>query len=291
MECLNYQEQIQYLEELGQQKDLLLSQVTHDLRTPLNSINYSLTEIESVSCGNELAIKNIKIARCNSDMLMNLINDILDYSQIKTNSMNLALEMFSFAETLQEVSDMLLIQFQLKQIQLELQNNITNQNDQIYSDKRRLKQVIVNLLTNALKFTPEGKVQVKCNFYQSDKNLIKIQVKDTGIGIKDNVISQLGAQNVTFNDFNLNQQGIGLGLFICKKIIGKIGPEEKLIIKSNYGHGSSFSFIIFSQINSENNYSFQNFKSLQQIPLKNNRTQHQSLKYHPTLRGYLQNIE
>ncbi len=113
---------------------------------------------------------------------------------------------------------------------------------------KRIKQVLVNLISNAIKFTVQGSIKVIINKMKKDSEKLHIEIKDTGCGISNEVIHKLGEPFSTFDkeDEKVNQDGIGLGLFICKKIICQIGPSNALSIKSTLHQGSSFSFIIYS---------------------------------------------
>lgn len=132
----------------------------------------------------------------------------------------------------------------------------------LHSDPNRIKQILLNLLSNSLKFTNEGSITVEVASEQFDwednsitnlkhkmvnkKNLIKITVSDTGTGMPPEVISRLFNQYATFDHNNgSNKHGVGLGLFICRRLVGLLGPSETIKVESKIGMGSKFSFMIY----------------------------------------------
>ncbi|KAL4498413.1 hypothetical protein ABPG72_013219 [Tetrahymena utriculariae] len=119
---------------------------------------------------------------------------------------------------------------------------------EIYSDKRRIKQILINLVGNALKFTERGSISIEYNVI-SDKNLVEIVVRDTGVGISESLQPKLFKVYSTFDHNNgSNRHGVGLGLAICKKLAQQLGPDKNIKLASTKGNGSSFSFLIYQDI-------------------------------------------
>ncbi|KAL4448711.1 hypothetical protein ABPG74_012800 [Tetrahymena malaccensis] len=119
---------------------------------------------------------------------------------------------------------------------------------EVYSDKRRIKQILINLVGNALKFTERGSISIEYNLI-SDKNLVEIVVRDTGVGISESLQPKLFKVYSTFDHNNgSNRHGVGLGLAICKKLAQQLGPDKNIKLTSTKGDGSSFSFLIYQDI-------------------------------------------
>ena len=255
---------IKKLEENDKYKNIILATVSHELRNPLNS---SMTMLQ-------LAVKENTIPRKYREellepclrslgMLANLINDILDYSQIQANKLKL---IFQYVDLRQLVYDAcLLIDTQCRRKGLKLRAHIDAAvPEMIKTDPNRLTQVLLNLLSNALKFTVEGYIRIFINLKDNDKNQISITVKDTGIGIHSDDIPKLfqeyGKLDLGING-KLNPTGCGLGLNISQKLAILLGNEESndcgIKVESVVGKETSFSFTIQhkGQINSKKDIS------------------------------------
>ena len=117
----------------------------------------------------------------------------------------------------------------------------------LYNCPKRIKYILVNLISNAIKFTVQGTITVIISGFNNNPNFLQVKVKDTGCGIPSDIIQKLGQPFTTFDNDKqqMNQDGIGLGLFICKKIIRQLGPSQVIDIQSVLNKGSVFSFIIF----------------------------------------------
>ncbi|TSJ37275.1 response regulator [Mucilaginibacter corticis] len=229
-------------EEYAQLKSNFLAGMSHEIRTPLNSVigfseqlsqeSLSLSQKEQV-----LAIRN------SSEMILDLVNEILDFSKYETGKMNFESSPFMLDQTIDEVFATVNIHALKKHILLERTGRI-DENICCEGDKMRLKQVLMNLLGNAIKFTRQGKVTLNANIEMTlpDKIILLVSVTDTGIGIdKEDLphvfdeFSQVAkAQNVT------RHKGTGLGLAICKKIVELQGGSIE--VASTPGVGSIFSF-------------------------------------------------
>jgi len=204
-------------EELVKAKETFIANVSHELRTPMNAIS-GFTE-QMLSDGTNRK-EHLNILKSSSDYLLNLINELLEYSKLQTNKMILEPEHFNIKELVSELVSM--FQFQASEKNVELKADI--QQDvpaTLYGDKFRLKQIIMNLLSNAVKFSENGEVSLAVKAEQpggKEFNLI-VQVTDTGIGIDQEKIDRI------FEDFTQEQAtiskkygGTGLGLSIVKKL-------------------------------------------------------------------------
>lgn len=123
----------------------------------------------------------------------------------------------------------------------------------MYSDPNRIKQILLNLLSNSLKFTNKGSITIEISLEARDHKrspdirggLVKIQVTDTGVGMPESVMNRLFNQYATFDHNNgSNKHGVGLGLVICKRLVGLLGPQERIFVESCEQEGSSFWFYI-----------------------------------------------
>ncbi|EGR30281.1 hypothetical protein IMG5_136110 [Ichthyophthirius multifiliis] len=170
----------------------------------------------------------------NCELLMNLINDILDHQQIIAGRFRITPSVFQFDELLQQIYSLFQIQCKEKNIQFILKRN---KNLTINSDKNRIKQVLINFISNSIKFTKNGKIQLKTNL-SKDKTLLSISIRDTGSGIPKEVQEKLFQPFSTFdNMFGNNRNGVGLGLCMCQNLVSQLGPYKKIFLESHIGKG------------------------------------------------------
>jgi PAS domain S-box-containing protein len=226
-------------------KSVFLATMSHELRTPLNSIIGFTGILQQEMPGplNEEQKKQMAMVRNSASHLLELINDVLDLSGIEANQLTLACQRFDLRETLQRVCMSLRLSAESKGLVLTV--DIAPDVDTIQSDRRRVEQIILNLLGNAIKFTEKGHVEVKC---WENNEYVQISVADSGIGInpKD--------QESLFQPFrqlesglNRRYEGTGLGLCICKRLVEGLGGE--IWVESTEGGGSTFSFTLPSAEN------------------------------------------
>jgi len=229
-------------EEYAQLKSNFLAGMSHEIRTPLNSV-IGFSEQLSQEDLPPSQKEQVAAIRNSSEMILDLVNEILDFSKYETGKMNFESAPFMLDQTIDEVFSTVNIHAQKKHILLERTSQI-DENICCEGDKMRLKQVLMNLLGNAIKFTRHGKVTLNTNIEMilPDKIILIVSVTDTGIGIdKEDLphvfdeFSQVAkAQNVT------RHKGTGLGLAICKKIVELQGGSIE--VASTPGVGSIFSF-------------------------------------------------
>jgi PAS domain S-box-containing protein len=234
------------LERASRAKDEFLANMSHELRTPLNSIlglSESLLEQRRGSL-NEQQQKSLGIIESSGQHLLELINDILDLSKIEAEMFVLHLEPISVDETCRSSLAFVNAQALKKAITLTYTNDTPV--TRIMADPRRLKQILVNLLTNAVKFTPEhGKVLLRIQD-DPERDLIQFSVIDTGIGIAPGDLKRLFQPFVQLDSsLNRQYQGTGLGLALVQRLTDLHGGSVQ--VESEPGRGSRFTVNLFGQ--------------------------------------------
>lgn len=228
-------------------KHNFLANMSHEIRTPLNSV-IGLTEQLGQSKLDEGQLEQLTAIRSSSRVLLDLVNDILDFTKYESDKVKLDKRAFVPLLAINEVVAGIAIQASQKG--LTLTTNISFGHALCVSgDSLRLKQVLLNLLSNAIKFTERGSVTVKADVDLTSKiALLKIEIIDTGFGISaaDLVTIFEEFEQGTLSSMQLKQKGTGLGLASCKKIVELQDGEIKVI--SQQGQGSIFSFSIPYQL-------------------------------------------
>ena len=233
------QEQLERVERQSQLKDQFFASIAHELRTPMNAV-IGLSQILLQSDLDGKQREYISKIENSGTILVELVNDILDFAKIEAGKLSIENIMFDINDILENVSQILAIKAQEKGIEL-----IFDLEDRIHSvfrgDPLRLGQVIINLMGNAIKFTKSGEVALLIRAI--DDTTIEFHVKDTGIGLKQEQINRL-FQNYTQADSSTSRKygGTGLGLMISKQLINLMGGD--IHVESEYGKGSEFIFTI-----------------------------------------------
>lgn len=231
-------------EEASQAKSEFLANMSREIRTPLNGI-IGFSELLTSTNLDKNQTEYLSIINSSAETLLNIINNILDFSKIEARKLELNTEKIDLYELVQQ--SIHLFKFQVKQKKIELQVSIgTDVPKFVWVDSLRLKQILVNLVNNAIKFTSQGSVHLQLKVLQSRENqfyTIRFSVKDTGIGIK--VENQMKIfQSFVQEDATTSRQygGTGLGLTISNQLLGLMNSE--LHLKSKPGKGSEFFFEI-----------------------------------------------
>ena len=233
------EEKQEELEVLSKSKDTFFASMSHEIRTPINSIigfNELILRENPAQEVQEYA-KNIQNA---SKMLLSLVNDILDLSQLEIHKMELIEEEYSVSAMFRELVDIIQVRMAEKELnfQVQIDERIPAK---LYGDERRVKQILLNLLSNAVKYTEEGTVTLNCSFERISQERICmiVSVADTGIGIRKEELEHLFD---AFRRVNLEQnrkiEGTGLGLSIAKHLVDLMGGE--ITVDSIYTQGSEF---------------------------------------------------
>ena len=221
-------------------KTRFLANMSHEIRTPINSV-IGMDEMIIRECHESHIREYATNIRQASQSLLFIINDILDITRIESQKMELVLVEYKLGELIQGLMEMLSLRAASKQ--LELKTNIANGLPSVlYGDEVRIRQILTNLITNAIKYTHEGSVTLIVNGRQENDTLhLHFAVKDTGIGIKPEDIRKLGSAFERVEESrNRNIEGSGLGLSITTQLLQLMG--SKLKVDSEYGKGSIFSF-------------------------------------------------
>ncbi len=245
-------------------KSIFLANMSHELRTPLNAILGFTQLMKFDSKTPQPIVNNLEIIHRSGEHLLNLINNVLDIAKIETGKITLDLAFFNLTNT---IHDIVLIMSQRAEAKgLIFETRLSEKLPTfIVSDEMKIKQIILNLLGNAIKFTDFGKVTLQMNLLPtSSKNsgLLEIIVEDTGIGISDNDLDRIFQPFVQVGNVSKNH-GSGLGLTISKQFSEILGG--KIELKSTLGIGSTFTTIVpfqFPQTNIEEHDNYQLIKSL-----------------------------
>jgi len=245
---ITQREKVVSLEEVNQYKDKLLATVSHDLRAPINgTITFIENTLEYDSVPREIKKKYLIPAQRCCRFLLHLVNDILDFSQINAQKLRMSFESLPIVETIKNCHELLDVQATHKKLNfpLVIDRDIPHT---FTTDHNRLPQIIINLLTNALKFTSKGEVKLTASLVE--KGIIEIKVSDTGIGMKEEDQAKLFKEftRISYEQANMNTRGVGLGLVIANQLAKMLGPsresEQGIKVSSAYGQGSTFSFLI-----------------------------------------------
>ncbi|MBU4454041.1 MAG: PAS domain S-box protein [Euryarchaeota archaeon] len=223
-------------------KSDFLANMSHELRTPLNSIIGFTELIKQKNAGevNEKQMHYLENVLTSGNHLLRLINDILDISGVESGNIELALERISVAEIIDE--SIILIKEGASARNIALKKDLHPALEFIEADRLRLKQILFNLINNAVKFSKKGSGTVTIST-RKDGDMAKFSVTDTGIGIREGDMGRLFKEFEQLDmGISRNYGGTGLGLAISKNLVELHGG--KIMVDSRYGEGSTFSFLI-----------------------------------------------
>lgn len=224
-------------------KSDFLANMSHELRTPLNAI-IGFSDMIRMGLSGDVSEKQAEFIEdiySSGEHLLSLINDILDLSKIESGNMDIQYSSVNLEKLIQRST----IFFKEKMLNnnLKLSMQIDLKTDCLEVDERLIKQVVVNLISNAVKFTPEGGSIIVGTKKSNNNDMIKIYIKDTGIGIKEEDMHLLFEPFKQIESvYTKKYEGTGLGLALCKDIVELHGGE--LWVESEWGKGSCFCFTI-----------------------------------------------
>jgi len=223
-------------------KTAFLANISHEIRTPMNGINGFAKLLYNNMVDDKEKSRYLEIIFKSSNRLLNLINNLIDISRLETNQLNFFEKEYSINLIFKDIEKHFSSKIKNNSnIKFEIINNVNNIYSYINIDGLRLKQILINLIDNAFKFTNSGKITVSCDL-DNNSNLL-FTVKDSGRGISKenlNIIFDRFAQSN--DDINNNIGGTGLGLPIAKQLINKMGGE--ITVSSLKNIGSTFSFTL-----------------------------------------------
>lgn len=230
-------------------KSSFLANMSHEIRTPINAV-LGMNEMILREAQEEEICDYARNIQSAGTALLSLINDILDISKIESGKMELMPEKYQLGGLLYDILVVIQPRVEKKGLKLILDIDETIPNE-LYGDEVRIRQIITNILTNAVKYTEKGSVALHVHMEKKDARhiILKVAVKDTGIGIKE-------SKEVLFASFQRGRdlrahhiEGTGLGLSITQQLLGMMGSD--LEMESVYGKGSTFSFDLEQAVMSE----------------------------------------
>ncbi|MDP2336987.1 MAG: ATP-binding protein [Bacteroidota bacterium] len=249
-------------ENLAKAKEMFVATVSHEMRTPVNAI-YGLTEQMLQKTNSDETTADLKVVQKSAEHLIALVNDTLDFSKIESQKLKIEQIDFLPDEIITEVHTLHKDSAQKKGLELIFNNN-TDKNLVLQGDPIRLKQILINLITNAIKFTNQGQITLIVSGEEtSEQNyLLHIEVSDTGIGISKEDLHLIFDEFVQLNtDLTQKQRGAGLGLSIVKKLV--LLQNGKIDVDSSFGKGTRFTLQIPYQKGNPDNMKKQSVEQLQ----------------------------
>jgi len=231
-------------ERANQAKSIFLATMSHEIRTPMNGVIGMAALLRETPLTEEQWMFTETITTC-GETLINVINDILDFSKIESGSLELESEDFNLRQCIEDVLD--IFGTRAAKIGLDLVYKIANDVPlQIVGDHLRLRQILINLVGNAMKFTEQGEVCVCVNLQEAGADgtfELRFDVRDTGIGIPEDKLNRLfKAFSQVDTSTTRKYGGTGLGLAISEKLVGLMGGQ--ISVKSKPDIGSTFSFTV-----------------------------------------------
>ncbi|MEK6682784.1 MAG: HAMP domain-containing sensor histidine kinase [Nitrospirota bacterium] len=229
-------ERAKEFEKINQIKSQFIANVTHDLRSPLNAI-LLVAELIKMSCDNgykEQVRDRVSILISSANNLKAIVNNVLDLSKIEAGKMEVICESFDLVQIIHEIAETAKVLIGRKQVDIDV---IANDGPIFMnSDSVKIRQILTNLMSNAVKFTEKGKVVFEMSI---KNNMVMVSVRDTGIGIREEDLSRLF---IAFNQLedgkSKRYEGTGLGLTIAQNLLNLLGGA--ISIASKYGEGTTF---------------------------------------------------
>ncbi|MEZ7893384.1 MAG: ATP-binding protein [Candidatus Wallbacteria bacterium] len=250
-ESVKFENELKFLKDAAEAanvaKSNFLANISHEIRTPMNGI----IGFTNILLGTEVSGKQkdyLEVIKKSSRQLLEIINDILDYSKIESGKMKLEYKHFNLAESIRHVVEFFVASSRKDNVNIKcfIQPEI---NYMVNGDELRLNQVLTNLLSNAIKFTDKGTVELKAEQLNKDESKVEIKftVIDTGIGISSDSIEKIFERFFQLEStITKHYAGTGLGLAIVQSLLKMM--ESSITVKSEPEKGSEFSFILKFEI-------------------------------------------
>lgn len=251
------EEKAREAEKANKAKSLFLANVSHEIRTPMNAI-CGMTELiqreELTTTAKEYA-ESIQRA---GKTLLSIINDILDFSKIESGKMELVQSNYQLSALVYDIVNMISVKLADKDVELKVETNPETP-DFLYGDEIRLRQIFINILNNAVKFTDKGIICFQIDSEKKeDKAVLKVKISDTGCGIKEESLEKLFN---SFEQFDTRRakgiEGTGLGLAISRQLLELM--DGTIQVESTYGRGTVFTMEIPQKIVEETAISVKQF--------------------------------
>ena len=225
-------------EVANQAKSQFLASMSHEFRTPLNGILGYTQILKQDDNLTKPQKKGLEIIKQSGEHLLTLINDILDISKIEAGKLDLHLVEFALADFIKSIVDICHIRAREKNIMF-IYKPLSNLDIAVRGTQQHLRQVLINLLGNAIKFTDTGSVIFSV---EENQGKIRFEIKDTGIGVKADALETIFSPFQQVGSIKHKQGGTGLGLAISKHLLEAM--KSKLEVKSTFGKGSTFWFVL-----------------------------------------------
>ena len=234
-----FERQKRKAEKSDKLKSAFLANMSHEIRTPMNAI-VGFSQLLNDGAGSDNKQQYINIIQNSSDNLLRLINDIIDLSKIEAEALEIKNTRINVRELFTELKDVCSLEIlKREKPDVQVSYNLPDEDIIVQTDPLRLKQVLSNLLNNALKFTSHGTIIFRCE--KKDKELI-FTVSDTGTGIPEEDQSKIFDRFTKFNYHGMNTEGSGIGLSIAEKLVSLL--NGRIWFDSIFGKGSNFFFSI-----------------------------------------------
>ncbi len=232
----------------NESKSAFLSHMSHEIRTPINTV-LGMNEMILRECDDDTVLSYADNINNAGSTLLGIINDILDFSKIEAGKMEIIPVEYDLSSVLNDLVNMVFIRADEKGLELKLDFDETIPKE-LFGDEIRIKQVVTNILTNAVKYTEKGSITFSIGYEKTPDPgaiMMNVSVRDTGIGIKEEDMKKLFSEFDRIEEKrNRHVEGTGLGMGITKRLLEMMGST--LNVESVYGQGSVFSFSILQKI-------------------------------------------
>lgn len=251
----NLQQNIKLNEQNLKQQKSFLAVMSHEIRTPLNSIIGAINLVDQAKLSFSDA-ENLKIAKQSSHILADIIGDILDYSKIESGKISLDKVEIKLANVMSDIENLFKVQMRTKGLDFKVDLDSKLLNSYFGADETRFRQILINFISNAYKFTASGHVHIKVKPLKTEQfqTLLEFRISDTGIGMSLENEKRL-FQSFQQADSTITRKfgGTGLGLVICKNLIELMGG--RIVYDTRLGIGTTFVFtLIFENIAKAENH-------------------------------------